>query len=173
MTDSPSGATAPLRVRPMVAADHPAVLAMNEASVQHLSPMDAARLEWILARASTPLVVEDDEGPLGFAIAIAAGTDYDGSYYARFGELYDDFLYLDRIAVNERARRRGVGNLLYATAEAAAGPHGRMLCEVNVRPRNEPSLAFHASRGYVPVEERPAPGEPGKAVVMLAKELAD
>lgn len=172
MSALPGGPSASaLRVREIAPADHAEVLALNARDVDKLSPMDQDRLEWILARSAAPLVVEDDEGVLGFCLAIASGTDYDGSHYAWFAERYDAFLYLDRIAVAERARRRGVGSLLYDACEARARPFGRMLCEVNVQPMNAPSLAFHTARGYVELERRPTDETGEKVVTMLAKEL--
>jgi predicted GNAT superfamily acetyltransferase len=33
--------------------------------------------------------------------------------------------------------------------ERTAAGHGRMCLEVNLIPRNDASLAFHASRGYI------------------------
>jgi predicted GNAT superfamily acetyltransferase len=160
-----------LRVRPIEPRDHAAVLALNARDVDVLSPMDEARLGWILRRCAAPLVVEDDEGVLGFCLAIDAGTDYDGDHYAWFAARYASFLYLDRIAVSDRARRRGVGSLLYDACEDRARAAGRMLCEVNVQPLNAVSMAFHASRGYVEVQRRPADPTGTKMVAMLAKEL--
>ncbi|WP_084629968.1 GNAT family N-acetyltransferase [Patulibacter americanus] len=160
-----------LRVRAIEPRDHDAVLALNAKDVDKLSPMDAARLEWIVARSAAPLVVEDEQGVLGFCLAIASGTDYDGSHYAWFAERYDRFLYLDRIAVADRARRRGAGSALYTACEERARPFGRMLCEVNVVPMNAPSLAFHTGRGYVELERRAADEAGEKVVTMLAKQL--
>ncbi|MGX6447685.1 GNAT family N-acetyltransferase [Patulibacter sp. S7RM1-6] len=164
-------AAAAVRVRPMTAADHPAVLALNERHVAVLSPLDADRLAWIASLASGALVAEDDAGVLGFCLAVPAGTAYDSAFYAWFAERYADFLYLDRIAVGERAWRRGVGSALYAAAEAVARAHGRMTCEVNVRPANDASLAFHRARGYVRLEDRPVDADGAKVVAMLAKEF--
>lgn len=164
----------PVRVARLEDRHHAEVLALNARDVDKLSPLDEERLRWIVARCAVPLVVEDDEGVLGFCLALEHGTDYDGSHYAWFGERYGSFLYLDRIAVSERARRRGVGSLLYATCEDHARVLGRMLCEVNVEPMNATSMAFHAARGYEEVARRsvgPVGDEDAKAVAMLAKEL--
>jgi predicted GNAT superfamily acetyltransferase len=153
---------------------HAEVLALNERHVAVLSPMDQARLDWILERASAPFVVEDDAGVLGFCIAMDRDAGYDGRYFGLFRERYASFLYLDRVAVDDRARRRGVGSLLYDACEAQALPLGRMLCEVNVVPMNATSMAFHGSRGYVEVDrvEVGPDDDPGsKVVAMLAKEL--
>jgi predicted GNAT superfamily acetyltransferase len=153
---------------------HAEVLELNARDVDKLSPLDDDRLRWILARCAAPFVVEDDEGVLGFCLALERGTDYDGRYYASFTERYASFLYLDRIAVSERARRRGVGSRLYAACEVQARPLGRMLCEVNVVPMNAASMAFHTARGYVEVDRvavGPDDDPDSKVVAMLAKEL--
>ncbi|WP_320669678.1 GNAT family N-acetyltransferase [Patulibacter defluvii] len=168
----PEGA---LRVRPMTAADHPTVLALNADSVAVLSPLDGDRLAWIAGLASAPLVVVDgpaDDAPVvAFALALPDGSAYDSDHYRWFAQRYDRFLYLDRIAVAADARRRGVGTLLYDEAERIARPRGRMLCEVDSDPPNPVSLAFHRDRGYVELERRV--GASGKGVAMLAKELGD
>ncbi|MDO9408913.1 GNAT family N-acetyltransferase [Patulibacter sp.] len=153
---------------------HAEVLELNARDVDKLAPMDEDRLRWIAARATAPLVVEDDDGVLGFCLAVPHGTDFDGRYYAWFGERYASYLYLDRIVVADRARRRGVGTMLYAACEDRARPLGRMLCEVNVVPLNAPSMAFHGSRGYAEVgriEVGPESDPGSKVVAALAKEL--
>jgi predicted GNAT superfamily acetyltransferase len=150
---------------------HAEILELNAQDVDVLSPLDEDRLAWIIDRCDAPYVIEDDEGVLGFCLALSSGTDYDGAHYAWFAERYGSFLYLDRIAVAERARRQGIGARLYAACEARAKSYGRMLCEVNVEPANEASLAFHASRGYVELERVPVDGDGQKVVAMMVLEL--
>jgi predicted GNAT superfamily acetyltransferase len=156
-------------VRELTPADWPRVLELNLASVQALSELDEQRLRWILSLAHRSLVVEDDGEVVAFALAIASGTDYDSDNYRWFTARYERFLYLDRIAVEESLRRRGVGAQLYDAMEAAAASFGRMVCEVNLLPRNDVSLAFHAARGYGEVGQL-AHGEE-KLVSLLSKEL--
>lgn len=135
-------------VRALTRAHWPAVLALNEASVRELSPLDETRLHYILDLAHAALVVEREGEVAAFAIAIGPGTPYDSANYRWFAERYERFLYLDRIAVGAAHRRRGLGALLYDAMEDAARPFGQMVCDVNVEPRNDASLAFHAARGY-------------------------
>jgi predicted GNAT superfamily acetyltransferase len=157
-------------IRELQRADHPRVLELNQASVQELSALDEERLEYILALAHRSLVVaSDDGGVLAFAVAIAPGTDYDSLNYTTLGEMFESFLYLDRIAVADSARRKGLGAALYDAMEAAAAPFGRMVCDVNIEPRNDASLAFHAARGYREVGEL-AHGDV-KTVALMSKEL--
>jgi predicted GNAT superfamily acetyltransferase len=158
-----------VRVRELTDTDRAAVLALNEASVRELSPLDDARLDYILALAHRSLVVEDGGEVAAFAIAVAPGAPYDSANYRWFAERYEHFLYLDRIAVAVAQRRRGLGALLYDAMEDAAQPFGRMVCDVNVKPRNDASLAFHTARGYEDAG-RLVHGEV-KAVALMCKEL--
>jgi uncharacterized protein len=141
----------PVEVRELAASDWAAVLALNQAHVRELSSLDRPRLGYILALAYRSLVVDlgdDGGGVVAFAIAVAPGAPYDSANYRWFSERYAQFLYLDRIAVAAEQRRRGFGEALYERMEQAAQPFARIVCDVNVRPRNEASLAFHAARGY-------------------------
>jgi uncharacterized protein len=158
-----------VNVRELARGDLPAVLALNEASVRELSPLDERRLDYILALADRSLVAERDGALAAFAIAIAPGAAYDSANYRWFEERYERFLYLDRIAVDVAHRRRGLGALLYEAMEDAARPFGRMVCDVNVEPRNDGSLAFHAARGYREVG-RLAHGDI-KTVALMCKRL--
>jgi predicted GNAT superfamily acetyltransferase len=59
--------------------------------------------------------------------------------------------------------------MIYDAAESDAKARGRLACEVNAEPPNEPSLAFHTSRGYV--EAGRLAHASGKVTAMLVKEL--
>lgn len=135
-------------IRPLVDRDVPAVLALNEASVWALSPLDAEGLARHLAAAEHAVVYEVDATVAAFAIAYGPHATYDSLNYGWHHERFDDFMYLDRIAVSQDFRRRGIATALYDDIEQHAVPHGRMVCEVNSDPPNVESLAFHERRGY-------------------------
>jgi hypothetical protein len=78
-----------MAVRELARADWLTVLALNEASVRELSPLDEARLEYILELAQISLVAEHDGEVAAFAIAIAPGTPYDSANYRWFAERYE------------------------------------------------------------------------------------
>ena len=135
-------------LRPVSAADVPHVLALNARNVEALAPMDEERLHELRGLADRFDVVEQDGVFAGFVITFAAGTSYDSENYRWFSERYDSFCYLDRIVLLEDRRRQGLGSFVYDEVETAARPRGRLLLEVNLVPRNDVSLAFHARRGY-------------------------
>lgn len=137
-----------MKIRPVVDVDVQAVLALNEESVWALSPLDETGFARHVATAAHAVVCEVDGKVAAFAFAYAPGTSYDSVNYRWFAERFQDFLYLDRIAVGASYRRNGIAALMYDEIEQAATAHERMVCEVNSQPPNEASLAFHAARGY-------------------------
>jgi uncharacterized protein len=159
-----------MRLRQSTRADWPRLLELNQASVSELSELDEARMELVLSFAHRSLVVEHDEEVVGFAIAMAPGVPYDSDNYRWFSTHFEQFLYLDRVAVAESMRRRGIGAQLYGGMESAAQSFGRMVCEVNVVPRNETSLAFHASRGYREIGR--LEHNPEKVVALMSKDFS-
>jgi predicted GNAT superfamily acetyltransferase len=158
-----------MRLREPARADWSRLLELNEASVSELSELDEARLELVLSFAHRSLVAEHDDEVVGFAIAMAPGAPYDSDNYRWFSTHFEQFLYLDRVAVAESMRRRGIGAQLYRAMETQAQAFGRMVCEVNVVPRNTASLAFHASRGYREIGR--LEHTPEKVVTLMSKEL--
>jgi predicted GNAT superfamily acetyltransferase len=141
-----------VRLRALTESDVPRVLALNEAEVRMLAPMDELRLRRLHDDAHQFAVIDVDGAFGGFVVTFAPGADYDSENYRWFSERYGDgFLYLDRVVVDPSVRRRGVGGLVYDLVEAVAAAYGLLALEVNLVPRNEPSLAFHAARGFVEV----------------------
>jgi uncharacterized protein len=156
-------------LRDLTRADWPRLLQLNLASERELSALDEQRLQWILSLAQRAIGVDRDGEIAGFALAVAPGTSYDSENYRWFASRFDRFLYLDRIVVAESERRHGFGSQLYDAMEAAARPWERMVCEVNVRPANPASLAFHTGRGYIELGR--LEHGPEKVVALLVKEL--
>lgn len=158
-------------LRPGTAADAAAVLALNNASVPHVNALDADTLAQIVAMSAHYTVAEDADGILGFVLCIPTGRAYWSDNYRWFGERYDDFLYLDRVAVAARAQRRGVGRALYdAMHRAVRGGWPRVVLEVNLRPPNPGSVAFHEAMGYSAVGIREY-ADGVNAVQMFVREL--
>ncbi|MGH1564026.1 GNAT family N-acetyltransferase [Mumia sp. DW29H23] len=157
-------------VRRIDDADLDAVLALNQGALEGVATLTLERLEEILGYTDQAVVAQDGDGALsGFALTIAPGTAYDSINYRWFGEEYDDFVYLDRVVVAPAFRRRGVATLLYNVLEERARAHELMALEVYVEPRNEPSLTFHASRGYAEVGRLDQPD--GKKAAMMTKQV--
>jgi len=146
------------------------VLRLNEENVQALAAMDRDRLLALEMWADRFDVVEVDGRFAGFVVTFAPGTAYDSENYRWFTERHDDrFYYLDRIVLDDRFRRRGLGGFVYDEMEDVARKHGRLCLEVNLLPRNDASLAFHDRRGFVEVGRL---GDDTHLVSLMEKELA-
>jgi predicted GNAT superfamily acetyltransferase len=157
-----------MRLRELSRADWSQVLALNLASEHHLSALDETRLQYLLSLARRSLVAEAGDKVVAFAVAIAPRAPYDSRNYRWFAAHLERFLYLDRIAVAGSFRRRGIATQIYDAMEATAASLGRMVCDVNIEPPNEASLAFHGARGYREIGRLE---HPEKLVALLSKEL--
>ena len=162
----------PLLLRDGHARDHAAVLALNNAATPHVNELTENTLAWIISHADYFRVAEDDGGIVGFVLALGNGIDYWSLNYRWFTERGGEFLYLDRIVVAERARKSGVGRALYDDIqEFARARWPRIALEVNLRPPNPGSLAFHQRMGFSQVGIREEDGGE-KAVALMERRTA-
>jgi uncharacterized protein len=162
-----------LVLRPLEPAHLPAVAALNAAEVPRLGPLDDEALAAHAGRCDLALVAVSPAGDLvGFVLALGPGHDYASANYRWFERRGGRHLYVDRVAVATSARRRGVASALYDAVEDRARADGlaEVTCEVNVRPPNPGSLAFHVARGFVEVGQQDTSGGAIR-VALLAKPL--
>lgn len=125
------------------------ILDLNSRNVEALAPMDESRLRELETLADRFDVIEVDRELAGFVLTFESGTSYDSTNYRWFHDRFGDrFYYLDRIVLDERFRRRGLGTFVYDEVEALAAPSGRLTLEVNLVPSNDVSMAFHTGRGF-------------------------
>lgn len=141
-----------IEIRDVSAADLPEVLALNEQSVPSMNSLTMERMRWFAANAAYFRVAEISGAMAGFLICMAPEAPYRSPNFLWLLERYRDFLYIDRIAVSARFRRRGIAGALYRDAASTAPTRFETLaCEVNLRPRNPGSLRFHEQYGFEPV----------------------
>lgn len=170
-------------IRPYRADDLTVIHRINEAAVPAVGTETVDDLGHIAAESVISLVATDTATDIaadtaapdigGFCLVLAPGADYHSGNYLWFADRYDDFVYLDRIAIEPSFQRRGWGRALYAEVERLAAdvcPSARRFTlEVNLEPRNDTSLAFHAALGFVEVGQRST--EYGTVVSLMAKSL--
>jgi len=159
-----------MRIETISANDYDDVLHLNESSVPHVSHITAPQLQWLVEYGQYACLVRDAKGVAGFLIGLRPGTDYESSNYRWFCDRYEDFAYVDRVAVASWARRRGVAESLYHDFAQSQSGAPIMTCEVNIRPPNDVSMKFHQRLGFrqVGVQES---GGGKKAVAMLERVL--
>jgi predicted GNAT superfamily acetyltransferase len=161
----------PVVVRPLESYDLPAVLALNNAAVPAVPPATKEEISELVTTAVLALVAEQEPGkPIGFLLAMDPGVDYGSENYRWFAQRSDSFVYVDRIVVADGERGGGIGRALYDAVFARAREFGRaeVTCEVNVRPANPDSLAFHARLGFEKLEEQETKGGAYRVALLAA-----
>jgi len=155
-------------IRSMTASDLEVVWAINQENIPAVGEETIEFLAGLHAMSSISLVAEVDNVVVGFCMVLSPHTTYRSPNYLYFCERYDDFIYLDRVAVTSDCQGAGVGAALYRKVEQLAEA-SLFALEVNTKPRNEGSLRFHEREGFTLLEE--VETRPGKMVGFMIKKL--
>lgn len=151
--------------------DLDAVLDLNEAVVPAVNSVPLEQMTWFANHAAYFRVAVDDEQLGAFLIGLRPGSGYESSNYRWFCRRYDDFGYVDRVAVADHARRFGLASELYNDFRASLPSAVRvMTCEVNLIPPNEPSMRFHDRMGFRQIGSQKI-SEENKEVAMMERQL--
>ena len=154
-------------IRPLSQDDVPSMWAINEQGLPGTGQVSEREISDLLNLSTLSLGVFRNENLLGFVICLSPGTDYTSLNYAWFNNEYDEFIYVDRIAVAIDARNQGIGSMLYDKVfDYAITNNIPVTAEVSLRPPNQGSDRFHLRHGYQIVGELDH-GE--KAVTMYIK----
>ena len=141
-----------MRIRDVIADDLAAVWRLNEASTPHVSSIRLEDMRWFAEQAHYFRVARHASELAGFLIGLRPGLSYDSPNYRWFSRHYNDFAYVDRVAVSATTRRLGIATRLYEDFAATLnGAVGAMTCEVNIRPANDSSMRFHERFGFAEV----------------------
>ncbi len=134
-----------------------ALLALNNANALETSLLDAAKFAAMIDAAAVATHIAP---AAAFLLAFDQASAYDGGHFVWFRDRLPRFLYIDRVLVSADARRLGLGRQLYQDlfARAAHSGFATVTCEVNLRPPNPVSDAFHARLGFQPAGEATVPG---------------
>lgn len=154
----------------LTAEDADGILDLNNEHAVETSLLDLPAAERLLAMCFYAKAVRP--GMRGFLLALDQDAAYDNQNFHWFRRRFEHFVYIDRIIVAKDARGQGLARLMYQDlfAEAKAADHIRVVCEVNIDPPNEGSLAFHRSMGFVTLADVVLKGG-SKRVRYLVKEL--
>ena len=158
-------------IRDVETTDLDAVLALNEAVVPAVNSIDLEQMRWFAGHAEYFRVAASGHEIGAFLIGLRPGTVYTSPNYRWFCEHFDDFGYIDRVAVAAQARRQGLASLLYADFTAALPRDVTLMtCEVNLRPPNDTSMRFHEAQGFRQVGSQLIDGG-DKEVALMARQL--
>jgi len=159
-------------IRAATPADHDALLRINAACWPAVARLDPYELDRLRATGARIAVVCADDEVQGYLILFAHSDPYDGEEFAWLHEhIGEPFLYVDQIAVTPGLRGRGRGASLFAhVLECAHGLGAAVLCcEVNTRPANPESMAFHERLGFTPLGAMAT--RDGREVALLSRRL--
>ena len=151
--------------------DLDAVLTLNQSEVPHVGSVDLQEMQWFASNADYFRVVMNGDKLAAFLVGLRPGTEYRSPNYRWFCDRYDDFAYVDRVAVAGFGRRHGLASRLYEDfATKVPVSVEIMTCEVNIRPPNESSMRFHERLGFLQVGSQMTE-EGNKEVAMLVRNL--
>jgi predicted GNAT superfamily acetyltransferase len=154
------------------------LMSLNNAAVPAVSEVDQTRLRHLIAQSPIALITTSsaDGSPeeiTGFCLVMGPGADYDSVNFTWFAQRYERFIYLDRVVVDPAHHGQGLGRALYEeviTRAQSIMPEAEQFClEVNLRPRNDQSLAFHEALGFTEIGQQETPY--GILVSMMTRPL--
>ena len=159
-----------LSIRSLTPADIPAMWRINEEGLPGVGKVTPEAMIDLLTLAELPLGALDGGQLVGFVLCLVPETQYGSPNYAWFNDRYQHFLYVDRIAVAETHRDRGIGSRLYRRIiEEADYRHWPIAAEVSALPLNAGSMRFHARHRFDAVGTLE---HPNQTVTMFLRPIA-
>lgn len=144
-------------IRKALKKDYDEILRLNQADVEMLSPLDYELLEKMSSLTDVFNVFKIEGKVVGFIMAFKDGCEYWSDNYHWFLDNYTNFLYIDRIVVDENHRKKGIAQKLYENLfEHALNEDYDLVCaEIDIEPEyNHQSIRFHEKMGFHEVGTR-------------------
>lgn len=140
--------------KPLSNNDVPMMWEVNEQGLPGTGQVTQEEMATLLDLCEVSLGAYQDGKLAGFVLCLLPKTEYGSLNYAWFNQRYDQFIYVDRIAVAKDSRNSGIGTLLYQQVFSYAREHNiPVTAEVSLKPSNEGSDRFHLRHGFVTVGE--------------------
>ena len=160
-------------LRPILPADLPALLALNNRHTPAVNALAAPELAALAEGALLALAAWEGTVPRALLLAFGPEGPARGPNHAWIRAHAPGAAYVDRVVVDGPAQGRGLGRALYGALAERAATIGLadLGCEVNLGPPNPESLAFHARLGFRRLGEATDPRN-GKRVAYLAASVA-
>ena len=130
-----------------------AIYTLNQTNAPEVGFLDSLDyLKELLEKSYMNFCVSNDNEIIGLMVCFREGSDYSSKNYKFFKDNENHFLYIDRIVVKEKYRRKGIANHLYSVIEEIATElRSPLCCEVNILPENKPSIEFHKKLGFIEI----------------------
>ena len=141
-----------MEIRALQISDSSSIWEINEQGLPGTGKVSEQEILDLLNFSSLSIGLFDNNSLLGFVICLPPKTAYGSLNYLWFNERYDDFLYVDRIAVSTTKRNQEIGSKLYQAVIDTASKLGvSIAAEVNLRPPNPDSVRFHQRHGFTEI----------------------
>ena len=125
------------------------VLSLNQSSLSAVSYSNLEQMKYFLDISSYFKILRIENNPVGFLIGLMPGKDYKSENYIWVNRKYKSFIYIDRVCISNEFQRHGLGKYFYDQVKSNFKKiTKRMVCEVNIFPRNKKSDLFHMRYGF-------------------------
>lgn len=157
-----------METRPLSQIDVHSLWSINEQGLPGTGQVSQQEVSDLLNLSTLAIGAFREEELLGFVICLCPGTDYKSLNYAWFNNKYEEFIYVDRIAVLADCRDEGIGSKLYEDVITYSQENAvPITAEVNLNPPNPGSMRFHHRFGF---KEVGVLHHKEKSVTMLLRE---
>lgn len=154
-------------LRPLTPEDIPRMVDINEQGLPGTGKVTESEMADLLDLSELALGYDEHNVLNGFVLCLLPKTSYGSLNYAWFNQRYEEFLYVDRIAVAENVRSHGIGTHLYnKVIDHAEQLDIPVTAEVSLLPPNPGSMRFHNRHGF---EKVGVFEQAKKAVTMLIR----
>ena len=140
-----------MEIRELSGSDVQKMWEINEQGLPGTGKVDEQGLLNLLEYSEISVGAYQDGELLGYVICLPPSTKYGSLNYAWFNENMADFLYVDRIAVAQIHRDKGIGSRLYSHIIEYSSK--QIAAEVSLNPPNLASMRFHGRFDFEKIGE--------------------
>lgn len=140
-----------MEIRELSGSDVQKMWEINEQGLPGTGKVDEQGLLNLLEYSEISVGAYKDGELLGYVICLPPATEYGSLNYAWFNENMADFLYVDRIAVAQIHRDKGIGSRLYSHIIEYSSK--QIAAEVSLNPPNLASMRFHGRFDFEKIGE--------------------
>ena len=125
-----------IEIRPLAHSESNAIWSINEEGLPGTGKVSEQEINSLLDFSSYAIGAYVEGSLAGFVICLPPNTEYGSLNYAWFNQRYDDFLYVDRIAVCIEYQSLNIGSTLYEHVKKQAEEiDAPVTAEVNIHPQ--------------------------------------
>ena len=146
---------------------------INDEAIPAVNSVSVEEFVWFHKNSIYFKKVMLNETLAGFLLVLPMNMPYKSLNYRWFSDRYNNFAYIDRIAIKEEFKSSGIGTLLYTDLEKSLPKETKVIAyEYNIKPLNVISENFHQKMAYKNVGTQLTENNT-KQVSLMVKEIND